>query len=81
MEGDFIEDAINKAIKDCYTDNFYRKSVVYDAIFNRENTNTNTHSVIHTKLQKGDEISILIGIKGGGAETMTNLKMMTTQST
>ncbi len=81
LEGDFIEDAINKAIKDCYTDNFYRKSVVYDAIFNRENTNTNTPSVIHTKLQKGDEISILIGIKGGGAENMTKLKMMNPTST
>ena len=81
LEGDFIEDVINKAVEDCYKDNFYRKSVVKDAVFDRANTNTNTPSIIHTKFQKGDEISILIGIKGGGAENMTRLKMMNPTST
>lgn len=81
LEGDFIEDVINKAVEDCYKDNFYRKSVVKDAVFDRTNTNTNTPSIIHTKFQKGDEISILIGIKGGGAENMTRLKMMNPTST
>ena len=76
FEGEFIEDVINKAVEDCYKDNFYRKSVVKDAIFDRANTNSNTPCVIHTKFQKGDEVSILIGIKGGGAENMTRLKMM-----
>lgn len=76
LEGDFIEDVINKAVEDCYRDNFYRKSVVADAVFDRTNTETNTPCIIHTKFQKEDEISILIGIKGGGAENMTRLKMM-----
>lgn len=76
LEGGFIEDEINKAVQDCYKENFYRKSVVKDAVFNRENTKDNTPCIIHTKFQKGDEISILIGIKGGGAENMTRLKMM-----
>ena len=76
LEGDFIEDVINKAVENCYKDNFYRKSVVKDAIFDRTNTNSNTPCIIHTKLQKEDEVSILIGIKGGGAENMTRLKMM-----
>lgn len=81
LEGDFIEDVINKAVEDCYRDNFYRKSVVFDAIFDRTNTGTNTPCIIHTKFQKEDEISILIGIKGGGAENMTRLKMMNPTST
>ena len=76
FEGEFIEDIINKAVSDCYKDNFYRKSVVKDAIFNRTNTGDNTPCIIHTKFQKGNEVSILIGIKGGGAENMTRLKMM-----
>ncbi len=76
LEGEFIEDVINKAVEDSYRDNYYRKSVVFDSVYNRENTKTNTPSVIHTKFQKGSEINILVGIKGGGAENMTKLKMM-----
>ncbi len=81
LVGDFIEDVINKAVSDCYKDNFYRKSVVKDAIFDRTNTGTNTPCIIHTKFQKRDEISILVAIKGGGAENMTRLKMMNPTST
>ena len=76
FEGEFIEDIINKAVSDCYKNNFYRKSVVKDAIFDRTNTGSNTPCIIHTKFQKGNEVSILIGVKGGGAENMTRLKMM-----
>ncbi len=81
LEGEFINDIINKAVKDCYKDNFYRKSVVKDALFDRTNTETNTPCVIHTTFQKGDEISLLCAIKGGGAENMTKLKMMNPTST
>lgn len=81
LEGEFINDVINNAVKDCYTDNFFRKSVVKDAIFDRANTKTNTPCIIHTDFIKEDEISILVGIKGGGAENMTRLKMMNPTST
>lgn len=81
LKGDFINDVINKAVSDCYKDNFYRKSVVKDALYDRNNTTTNTPCIIHTEFQKGDEISILVGIKGGGAENMTRLKMMNPTST
>ena len=76
LEGEYINDVINKAVKNCYKDNFYRKSVVKDGIFDRTNTNTNTPCIVHTKIIKGDEVSILVGIKGGGAENVTQLKMM-----
>ena len=76
LEGEFVYDVINKAVKDCYTDNFFRKSVVKDAVFDRSNTNTNTPCIIHTEFIKEDRVSILVGIKGGGAENMTALKMM-----
>lgn len=81
LKGEFINDIINKAVSDCYKNNFYRKSVVKDALFDRDNTTTNTPCIIHTEFQKGDEISILVGIKGGGAENMTRLKMMNPTST
>ena len=75
FSGKYIEDEINRAVSDCYKDKFYRKSTVEDAIFNRENRGDNTPAIIHTKIIKGDEINILLGIKGGGSENMTTLKM------
>lgn len=76
FEGEFIYDAVNRAVADCYKENFYRKSTVYDAVYDRTNRGDNTPAVIHTKFVKGSEVSILTGIKGGGAENMTRLKMM-----
>ncbi len=73
--GDYIEDVINNAVKDCYKEKFYRKSTVNDAIFDRKNRGDNTPAIIHTKIIKGDEINILLGIKGGGSENVTTLKM------
>ena len=75
FSGTYIEDEINRAVSNCYKDKFYRKSTVEDAIFNRENRGDNTPAIIHTKIIKGDEINILLGIKGGGSENMTTLKM------
>lgn len=75
LEGDYVENVINRAIGDCYRDKFYRKSTVSDALFNRTNRGDNTPGLIHTRIVEGAEISILIGIKGGGAENMTRLKM------
>ena len=75
LEGEYIENAINKAVADCYRDKFYRKSTVSDALNDRTNKGDNTPALIHTKIVEGSEISILVGIKGGGAENMTRLKM------
>jgi len=75
LEGEYIENAINRAVADCYRDKFYRKSTVADALFDRNNKGDNTPALIHTKIVEGSEISILVGIKGGGAENMTRLKM------
>ncbi len=76
LEGEFIYNAINKAVSDCYKDNFFRKSTVKDAVFDRTNTGDNMPAIIHTNFVEGNEVSILIGIKGGGSENMTRLKMM-----
>ncbi len=75
LVGGYIEDVINKAVEDCYKNEFLRKSVVYDAIKNRTNTGTNTPCIIHTRIIKGDEVKILLALKGGGAENTSQLKM------
>lgn len=75
LEGEYVETVINRAIADCYKENFFRKSTVKDALYDRTNNGDNTPGLIHTHIVEGDEISILVGIKGGGAENMTQLKM------
>lgn len=75
LDGEYVETAINRAVGDCYAKNFYRKSTVHDALYNRTNRGDNTPAIIHTQIIEGAEISIMIGIKGGGSENMTFLKM------
>lgn len=74
--GENLEDAINKAVKQAYTDNFFRKSVVKDAIFDRENTQDNTPTIIHTSIVEGNSIDISLCIKGAGSENMSAIKML-----
>ncbi|MBO5948189.1 fumarate hydratase [bacterium] len=74
--GGNVKTAINKAISRCYKENYFRKSVVKDALKNRENTNNNTPCVTHFDYVDGDEIEIKILIKGGGSENVTASKML-----
>ena len=68
--------AINSAIKKAYKKNFYRKSVVKNALFNRENTKTNTPAIIYTEIVSGESIEINLLIKGAGSENYCITKML-----
>ena len=81
LKGDFLETEINYAVKKCYKENFFRKSVVKNAIFGRTNTKTNTPVIIHSKIVKGDEIKLSVLIKGAGSENKSKLEMMLPTST
>ncbi len=76
IKGEFIEEAINSAVSKCYIDNFFRKSVVKNAVFDRANTKNNTPVIIHTKFVKGEELNIKVLIKGAGSENKSRLEMM-----
>ncbi len=76
LQGEFLEDAINSAVEKCYIENFFRKSVVKNAIFNRANTKNNTPAIIYTKIVQGDEVKIKVLIKGAGSENKSKLEMM-----
>ena len=76
IKGGILEDCINKAVEKCYKDNFFRKSVVRNAVFDRTNTNTNTPVIIYTKYIEGDEIKISVLIKGAGSENKSKLAML-----
>lgn len=76
LTGEYIENAINSAVEECYKENYFRKSVVKNAIFERENTKTNTPVIIHTKIISGDDIKISVLIKGAGSENKSTLEML-----
>ena len=76
LTGEFMDNAINSAVEECYFENFFRKSVVENAIFDRTNTKTNTPAIIYTKIVEGDEVKIKVLIKGAGSENKSKLEMM-----
>ena len=73
---EFLDNAINSAVEQCYVENYFRKSVVQNAIFGRTNTKTNTPAIIYTKIVEGDEVKIKVLIKGAGSENKSKLEMM-----
>lgn len=78
---DNIKDIINNAVAQAYEENFYRKSIVKDAVFNRVNTKTNTPCVIYTELTDKDELEIELLLKGGGSENVCDATMLSPSST
>lgn len=80
FEGKFINQAINDAVEKCYKENFFRKSVVNDSIFDRSNTKTNTPVIIYSEYIDGENVEINVLIKGGGAENKTKLLMLSPTS-
>lgn len=75
IEGDTLNDAIDKGVEKGYREGCLRKSVVKDAIFDRTNTGNNTPAIIHTEIVEGDKIKITVAPKGSGSENMSALRM------
>lgn len=74
VEGENLSAAINRGVREGYTEGYLRKSIVSDPIF-RENTGDNTPAVIHYDFCDGDQLSITIAPKGFGSENMSALRM------
>ena len=71
-----LNQSINEGVAKAYADNFYRKSVVENAVFSRENTKTNTPCIIYSEIVDGDELELQVLIKGAGAENMSAVSML-----
>jgi len=69
-----LEEAINIGVKNAYSSNYYRKSIV--SPLSRINTNTNTPSFINITLNNTDILKFTILIKGAGSENMSVIKML-----
>lgn len=74
LEGQYIYDAVNDAVKEAYTEGCFRMSVL-DPL-SRINTKDNTPAVIHTEIVKGDKVKISFLAKGFGSENMSKLYML-----
>ncbi len=75
IEGD-IKSTINQAVKTAYQENYFRNSMVSDPVFYRNNTKTNTPAILYFDFVPGDQLKLIIAAKGGGAENMSTLRML-----
>lgn len=76
-----LNNSINKAVAKAYEENFYRKSVVKNALFDRYNTRTNTPCVIYQEVVDGSDLEFELLIKGAGSENVSVVEMLSPTAT
>lgn len=72
--------AVNEGVRQAYNDGYLRKSMVRQPFSARVNTKDNTPAIIYTDIVPGDKLKIIVVPKGGGAENMSRLGMLTPAS-
>jgi len=75
--GGDLNKAVADGVSEGYTKGYLRKSMVRQPFSARVNTKDNTPPVIHTEIVPGDHLKITVMCKGGGAENMSRLGMLT----
>ncbi|MBT2569418.1 fumarate hydratase [Planococcus sp. ISL-110] len=75
ITGGRLMDAINEGVEKGYGEGYLRNSMVYNPM-NRKNTGNNTPAIVHIDLVEGEELTLHMTAKGGGAENMSALKML-----
>ena len=81
LEGEPLEEAVNRGTAEAYDKGYLRKSVVGDPLFDRINTGDNTPAILHTRIVPGDRVRIVAAPKGFGSENMSAVKMFTPSAT
>ncbi len=76
IDGGLLYDAIQQGVAQGYQEHYLRKSIVSHPWL-RTNTKNNTPAIIHSEIVAGDHLKITLAPKGGGAENMSSLKMLT----
>jgi len=72
--GGDLKAALNEGVKKGYGEGYLRKSACHP--FTRANTKDNTPAVIHFDIVPGDKVRIVAVPKGGGAENMSRVDML-----
>jgi len=73
--GGDLREAVNQGVRQGYAEGYLRKSVCCP--FTRANTGDNTPAVIHYDIVPGNTLKIIAMPKGGGAENMSRVVMLT----
>lgn len=71
-----LKESINNGVQKAYEENYFRKSIVKNALFDRTNTKTNTPCIIYTEISDNEELEIELLLKGGGSENVCDIKML-----
>ena len=66
---------LNRAVGQGYQENYLRKSIVSDPLFDRKNTGSNTPAIINTYFSSSPGVDIRVYLKGGGSENCSYLFM------
>jgi len=77
ITGKPLFDAINDGVKKGYTDGYLRKSSLADPLDRKSNTGDNSPAIVWTDTVPGEQLKIVMAPKGGGAENMSEVKMLT----
>jgi fumarate hydratase subunit alpha len=77
IKGGDLYQAVNDGVRRAYDEGYLRKSMVKQPNSARVNTGDNTPAVIYTDIVPGDKLRIIAIPKGGGAENMSHLGMLT----
>jgi fumarate hydratase subunit alpha len=75
ITGGELGDAINAGVARGYTDGYLRKSIVADPL-RRKNTGDNTPAIVYIEIVPGDGLKLTVQPKGGGAENMSEVRML-----
>jgi len=75
LVGGDLRDAIFDGVRQGFRNGYLRKSICHP--FTRANTGDNTPAIIHTEIVAGDKVKITVAPKGGGAENMSRVVMLT----
>lgn len=74
--GGSLKDAVQEGVREAYTENYLRASVVNDPLFERINTKDNTPAVIYCDITEGEAVKIELTAKGFGSENMSRTAML-----
>ncbi|MAF85013.1 MAG: fumarate hydratase [Dehalococcoidales bacterium] len=76
ITGGDLYQAINEGVRQGYDKGYLRKSMVRQPFSARVNTKDNTPAIIHADIVPGDKLKISVLPKGGGADNMSRLAML-----
>ena len=71
-----LEETLTKIVEKSYKDGFFRKSIVKEPVYKRENTKTNTPIVFYLKETNTNEIKVYLLAKGFGSENTCKVALL-----